>query len=121
MAVVVESFELAAPRRRSWWENLQSALLLALALVHPQLLPMFLSLLSCSLWFLASSAGQVCKRSTLVRQPADSPALQLSPGQSRVVEEELSVASSAADSAQQFHLLIGCFSFCVGSRVLWEP
>lgn len=56
-----------------------------------------------------------------MRQPADSPALQLSPGQSCVVKEELSVASSAADSAQQFHLLIGCFSFCVGSRVLWEP
>lgn len=51
-----------------------------------------------------------------MRQAADSPALQLSPGQSCAVKE-LSLASSATDSAQRFHLLKGFFffSFCVGS------
>lgn len=51
-----------------------------------------------------------------MRQPDDSPALQLSPGQSCAVKEELSVESSATDSAWQFHLLTGFFfSFCMGS------
>lgn len=45
-----------------------------------------------------------------MRQPADSPALQLSPGQSCAVKE-LSLASSATDSAQRFHLLKGFFFF----------
>lgn len=49
-----------------------------------------------------------------MRQPADSRALQLSPGQSCEVKKELSLASSATDSAQQFHLLIGFVSFMCG-------
>lgn len=59
MALVVESFELTAPRHRSSWENLQSALLLALTLVHPQLLAVVLLLLNCSLCFLGSLGRSV--------------------------------------------------------------
>lgn len=114
VAVVMESFELTASRQRSWWEDLQSALLLAFALVHPQLLPVFLSVLSCSPWFLASSGRQVCRRSTFMREPVDSCALQLRLGQSCALKEELSLAPSATDSAQPFPLLIGLFFFLRG-------
>lgn len=66
---VVRSSELTTPRHISWWQNLQSPLLLALAMVHPQLLAVFLSLLSYSFWFLGSPVGQVYRRS-LVHEAA---------------------------------------------------